>query len=327
MAEFIGRFHPVLVHLPIGMLLLALLFEALSRCERYRELRSSVPLVLLLGAVASAFSCLTGWLLSQHGEYEPALLSRHQWLGISVAIVSFSAYWLKIRQIPAASRIAAILLLPGILLTGHWGITLTHGEDYLTKSSQTELESEPAPSFPNVPDVEVKPASAAAIEALQKAGATVLPVGKEQPFLSLNFVNMTAFSPDVRQSLMPLAENVVWLKLSGMTLNDSDLALISNFENVTKLFLDRTNVADSSLVFLQKMKRLVYLNLVGTKVTAQGVSQLGELPNLKKLYLYQTSVTSGDLAVLQAKFPNAQINLGGYQVPVLATDTTFLPLE
>ena len=89
--QMFGRLHPLLVHLPIGILLLALLFEAVSQKERYRAVQAAIPFVLLVGAVAAVFSCLTGWLLSQNGEYENELLSCHQWSGIAVAIVSFSA--------------------------------------------------------------------------------------------------------------------------------------------------------------------------------------------------------------------------------------------
>ena len=75
------------------------------------------------------------------------------------------------------------------------------------------------------------------------------------------------------------------------------------------------------------MERLVFLNLVGTKVTVQGIATLEGLPNLRQLYLYQSGVKPEDLPGLRAKFPRVQIDTGGYQVPVLMTDTTFLPTE
>jgi hypothetical protein len=39
---FFGRSHPVLVHLPIGFLLLALVFQWLARKEKYRDLLPAV---------------------------------------------------------------------------------------------------------------------------------------------------------------------------------------------------------------------------------------------------------------------------------------------
>jgi len=326
-AQFIGRLHPLLVHLPVGILLLALLFEALSRRERYRAVQTAIPFVLLTGAIAAVFSCVTGWLLSQNGEYENELVSRHQWSGIAVAILSLSAYWLKMRQRSTAYFLLSTLLLPGILLTGHWGITLTHGEGYLTKTSEVAvLENDESPENPAVPNVEVSPPKIEHLEALQMAGVVVLPVGQNTPFLSLNFVNAPEITPAILRAMEPVAENIIWLKLSGTTLNDSALTLISTFKNLTKLHLDHTVADDASLVFLQKMERLVFLNLVGTKVTAQGIATLGGLPNLRQLYLYQSGVKPEDLPSLRAKFPRTQIDTGGYRVPVLATDTTFLPV-
>lgn len=324
--QVIGRFHPVLVHLPIGILLLALLFEALSRRERWRSLQPAMPFILLLGAVAATFSCFTGWLLSQSGEYEGDLVNRHQWLGIGVAIVSFSAFWLKIRRRPKAYFACSFVLLPAILLTGHWGISLTHGEGYLTQSFQKEEVFEEEKSFEDVPNVEVSPPSNEAILALQKAGVVVLPVGQEQPLLSLNFVNVSEITPPIRHVILQLKENVIWLKLSGTSLNDSTLALISDLKNLTRLHLDHTDISDQSLVYLQKLERLVFLNLVGTKVTAQGVGTLSSLPNLRKLFVYQTLVTPADSTFLRTKLPRVQIDWGAYQVPVLPTDTTMLPL-
>jgi|GEM_PF-629904 len=325
LSQLIGRFHPVLVHLPIGMLLLAIVFEALSRKTRYQPLQRSLPFLLLLGSMAAVFSCLSGWLLAQNGDYEADLLERHRWLGIAVAAVSLASYWLKMRGSASPFFVAAMLLLPGIALTTHWGITLTHGADYLSAASETtETEPEEAAFFPEIPDVQVSPPAENVLSNLQKTGVLVSPVGKEQPFLSLNFVNVPDVTPSIRQALEPLRDNVVWLKLSGMQLSDDDLAFFAGCSNVTKLHLDRTGVDDTFLRHLWSLEHLVYLNLVGTKVTAQGVESLVRLPRLKKIFLYQTGVAPGDSATLQTKLPLVQIDWGGYRVPVLPTDTTFL---
>ncbi|GAB4499363.1 MAG: hypothetical protein OHK0019_36330 [Saprospiraceae bacterium] len=325
LSQIIGRFHPVLVHLPIGMLLLAVLFEALSRTMRYRPLQRSLPFLLMLGSMAAVFSCLSGWMLSQNGDYEAILLDRHQWLGIAVAVVSLASYWLKIRGTTSLSLATSFLLLPAIALTTHWGITLTHGVGYLsTTPEKEETETRDAAVSSEIPDVQVAPPGQDAIADLQKTGVLVSPVGKEQPFLSLNFVNAPAITPAIRQALAPLRENVVWLKLSGTQLSDDDLAFIAGCRHLTKLHLDRTTVDDASLQRLLSLEHLVYLNLVGTKVTKQGGESLARLHRLKKIFLYQTGVTPSDSTALQTKLPFVQIDFGGYRVPVLPTDTTFL---
>ena len=49
-SEFIGHFHPLLVHLPIGILLMGILLLWLSYNEKFREFQRAVPVVLLCGA-------------------------------------------------------------------------------------------------------------------------------------------------------------------------------------------------------------------------------------------------------------------------------------
>lgn len=132
--QFIGRFHPLWVHLPIGILLVAVLFDWLSGRERFQQLKAAVSLLYFLGAIAAVFSCLTGYLLSRSGDYAGATLVQHQWLGISTAILAFVVYFLKIKNHLSEGRSAkltATLLFILVSMTGHLGGSLTHGADYL----------------------------------------------------------------------------------------------------------------------------------------------------------------------------------------------------
>src|SRR5258708_39920284 len=81
---FIGRFHPVLVHLPIGILLTGLLLEALSRYPKYALPTAAVKGIWCAGMLSALFSCLTGYLLSIDGGYYPSLGDTHIWMGFSV---------------------------------------------------------------------------------------------------------------------------------------------------------------------------------------------------------------------------------------------------
>lgn len=94
LGEFIGRAHPLLVHLPIGMLVAAFLMAILARREKYKELKVAVPVVLLFGSIAAVLASIAGYLLSLRGGYEQQTLDFHQWLGIGVALVSVFVYWM-----------------------------------------------------------------------------------------------------------------------------------------------------------------------------------------------------------------------------------------
>lgn len=133
LTEFSGRLHPVLVHLPIGFLLLALLFQWISRREKYSNLSHAVGFTFLLGTVSAVLSCVSGWLLSSNGGYEEATLNLHKWFGISVAVLSAAGYLFAARPYSLLKNILSFVLLLLILITGHLGGSLTHGEGFLTK--------------------------------------------------------------------------------------------------------------------------------------------------------------------------------------------------
>ncbi len=132
--EYIGHFHPVLVHLPIGILLIAIGFKWLSYRRGFRKLRKSVRLLLLMGFLSATMSSLTGYLLSQSGDYDAELLKTHQWLGIGVTILSLVALLLskqKQKELRLAYSFIIFSLAILVVLTGHAGGSLTHGADFL----------------------------------------------------------------------------------------------------------------------------------------------------------------------------------------------------
>ncbi len=134
MSEFIGHFHPLLVHLPIGILLIALLLQWLARNQKYKALQPAVAVALLCGAVTALLSCITGYILSTTDDYDATLISYHMTSAIVLTVVSFVLY-VKERnpkfEVPKNALAMGLFLL--IFITGHLGGSLTHGSDYLTK--------------------------------------------------------------------------------------------------------------------------------------------------------------------------------------------------
>jgi len=137
---FFGRFHPLLVHLPIGILFLAFIFECFSVRKNYKALKNAVQPALFLGSVFAIASAISGYFLRQEGGYEEHLANLHQNFGIATACLSLVVYVLRGKMKfwisdPLKRKKAKILLfVPLIVLlsiTGHWGGSLTHGEDYL----------------------------------------------------------------------------------------------------------------------------------------------------------------------------------------------------
>lgn len=131
--EFFGRFHPLLVHLPIGFLLLALVLQWLRGKEKYAAIVPAIRVAYLLGAISAILSCTSGWLLAGGGEYDEATLDIHRWMGISVAAISVAGYVLSGKPGRALKNMVSVVLFLLVLVTGHLGGTLTHGEGFLTK--------------------------------------------------------------------------------------------------------------------------------------------------------------------------------------------------
>ena len=50
---FLGRFHPLLVHFPIGFLFFAFILEIFGRRKKIPQLIDAVPLALLCGAISA----------------------------------------------------------------------------------------------------------------------------------------------------------------------------------------------------------------------------------------------------------------------------------
>ncbi|HRP58383.1 c-type cytochrome domain-containing protein [Agriterribacter sp.] len=145
---FFGSFHPLIVHIPIGILLFAALLNGIAAVKKNKTLEFSAGLALLVGSLGSALAAASGYFLSAGGGYDAGTLFWHQWIGIAVAAVSFCAWWIKRNQkkdiVFLRAKLSTWLLSLCVLLIfagGHLGGTLTHGEGYLTAHMPSFLKS------------------------------------------------------------------------------------------------------------------------------------------------------------------------------------------
>ncbi|HXE81016.1 MAG TPA: c-type cytochrome domain-containing protein, partial [Vicinamibacterales bacterium] len=144
--QFIGRFHPLLVHLPIGILLLAGVLEIAAWIRRSRGRRAAsspdalgqgTNAILVLGAAAAIAAAVPGYLLGTTGGYAGPTYDWHVRLGTLVAIgATLTAVAGMRRRAHTFWRRAYAVLLPAtitlLVAAGHLGATLAHGEGYLT---------------------------------------------------------------------------------------------------------------------------------------------------------------------------------------------------
>ena len=139
--NFIGHFHPALVHFPLGMLIMGIVLEYLSRRKNIEGLNKASNIVFLWGTVSAILSCIAGYFLKQSGGYDEVTLDWHQYLGISVAAISLVIYlskktknysWLSFLS-KTISPLLVVLFI-SLIAAGHLGANMTHGEDYIQAS-------------------------------------------------------------------------------------------------------------------------------------------------------------------------------------------------
>lgn len=95
-------------------------------------MNAAVTFILSTACISALFACLLGWLLSMSGNYDTATLQLHQWMGLTVATVTGLCWWLKKKKSHTVYNISLILLFLSMVVAGHGGGTLTHGEGYLS---------------------------------------------------------------------------------------------------------------------------------------------------------------------------------------------------
>ena len=140
--QFVGRFHPLLVHFPIAFLVLAAALELVAagrRAERASRAAAALPPLLALAAITAAIAAGAGYVLGLSGGYAGPTFERHMLLGLVVAAAAACtavAAWQRRRLAGRGTmivRAGLLVTIAALVAAGHLGATLTHGEGYLTE--------------------------------------------------------------------------------------------------------------------------------------------------------------------------------------------------
>ncbi|MDX5340167.1 MAG: DUF1549 domain-containing protein, partial [Cyclobacteriaceae bacterium] len=154
LSQLFGRLHPMLVHFPIALVLVAAVMELFTIGNFRHSFRSGIRFLVLLGAVSAVLSAGLGWLLVENEGITGTSLDIHRILGIVSAFLAVGLLIL-LRQIDFKSTPTRIktfrffLFLTGIGIgaAGHFGASLTHGEDYLTEVLPFQSAKQDIPSL------------------------------------------------------------------------------------------------------------------------------------------------------------------------------------
>lgn len=146
--QFLGRFHPLLVHLPVGLILLLPLLEFAGM--RRQSLREAAGFVLQIALATSVLAIIFGFLLAYGSGEIGTTVTRHIRGGIVLTIELLLCLAVR-RSYPAGeqSRAYFVLLIAALITlawTAHQGGSLAHGSDYLTRYMPPTLKRILAPS-------------------------------------------------------------------------------------------------------------------------------------------------------------------------------------
>lgn len=131
---FFGRIHPLVVHLPIGFLLLAGLAEISTKWPKFQPIKVFTQYLWGLGVIGAFFAVLFGYFLSLSGDYNEDTIFWHKWSGVTVLLFSLICYYISKKQIKIpfyGKSILVTIVVFTIFYTGHLGGNLTHGSTYL----------------------------------------------------------------------------------------------------------------------------------------------------------------------------------------------------
>ncbi len=448
---FIGRFHPLVVHLPIGFLLLAAILEFVNRKKQRAGWDSAISLSLIFGALGGFVAAFCGWMLAADGGYEGGTLGWHRWLGIGTSVLATVAWLMKSKRISIDPKYFAGVLgatILGLTITGHLGGNLTHGEGYLyqyaptivqrimghtpdslntrqftspdsvvvyadlikpvleqkcyschsdTKSQgglnlatysllmeggehgsvvepEAPLASEivrrvtidpssakymptkgtpltyteinllswwievGADSSQRLTEVEVpesiktllmrdykldtrpkpyvetantSPLAEEARKKLEETGFSVQMLAANSNFVEIGpKVVRSEVSSEQIQSLLEAKDQITWINFGDAGLEDSDLEVIGQLPQLTRLRLEKNKITDAGVTHLKGLSHLESLNLYGTEITDASIDLIAALPALKKVYLWQTQVSQDGVENLRSRRPDLMIDTG-----------------
>lgn len=130
MLAWLGRLHPLVVHLPIGFLILLAIVECAAARVRFGAAVAARPVILVGCLISALVAAACGWLLAAEGDYAPGPLAWHRWLGTAL-VPALLVLGLLGRTAGRLYRLWLGATLALLIAAGHFGGVLVRGENYL----------------------------------------------------------------------------------------------------------------------------------------------------------------------------------------------------
>lgn len=142
---FLGRFHVLALHIPIGVIVVIFVLEWLTRKEKYQHLQSAAAFLWMAGAASAILTVVLGYMHFAEGGFTGPSGAQHRTFGTALAIIITVVAALRVS--PFSSNYqpvffpASILMMVLASITGHYGGNLTHGSTYLVEYAPQPIRS------------------------------------------------------------------------------------------------------------------------------------------------------------------------------------------
>ncbi|MEC7385809.1 MAG: DUF2231 domain-containing protein, partial [Planctomycetota bacterium] len=148
--QTVGRSHPILVHFPVALLVVAAVSELGGLWRRSPEVGAMARGLVWFALPATFAAAFAGWTMSERDPVSRAMASTlewHRWTGVGV--LALTLLCVLLRQKTSAFRGVLFCGAIGVAVTGHLGGTMSWGEGYLLEPIQSwraaNAQTEPAP--------------------------------------------------------------------------------------------------------------------------------------------------------------------------------------
>jgi uncharacterized membrane protein len=452
----IGRFHPLIVHLPIGFILMALMLMYYPKKDKLPFL-PAIEIALLWSSITSLLACISGFLLYSSEGYAFSSVQNHLILGLATALICLLLFF----QVKKSKKLNTTkikfnsgLLMITLILTGHLGGNLTHGEEYLIEVLPQPIQSafgysgyeefEPialdenhwkealfyedviqpifnqhcrschnskntkggllltskeeivkggkngpvisvsnwaeSPLFHRMtlpldhedhmppkekkqpmkeevqlvkawlesgasfeknlafaginkdlvapffiksevsvfPKIELPMVDNKTLNAIKSKGFFIEPLNEGSVLLRVSCINFPDFSEKDLESLQEINRHIVSLDLSRTKINDQIFESLKNFENLTILKLNHTQISGNGLEHLLRCMYLNQLHLTETEVGLDNIKLLNGHPKLEKVFAFKTPASFENETKVEFTF---DVMFGNFELPVLPTDS------
>ena len=140
--NWLGRWHPLILHFPIVLIFVTIV--------QYWRMDKNITWYLAITTLFTLVSAVTGFILSLDGNSKGNIIITHQWLGIGVSFLMVVWYFKFSKLKDKSIKSLLGLLVVFIVLTGHYGGMVTHGQDFLSFGKSSNEKMLTLPDNPNI---------------------------------------------------------------------------------------------------------------------------------------------------------------------------------